>query len=913
MDKATPDKIDVALSGGGIRSATFALGMLQTLAQHGLLGKIRTLSTVSGGGYIGAFLCRLAAQVQALSPRSSADEAWEKTGKILLAPTSQEVRLAAQGPKVFHPLQWLRENSRYLTPSGSDDLVNGLAYYLRGLLALHFNLAVLLVLCGILNVGLGVLADQVMTSYGQTMRQALAQAFETRSGPCPVLAASDAMCLHECASSCPGQCPVAATSATCTPACLSCAEKCPDFAGANLCAWSWIPSGWWIAAALAFALALATGVAYWLTSRRTRAKDDISATGREETVERRMSKLAAFAFLATFVGWAVVSRETSQLQFYVALGLAGVCLAALAVELWARYWRPPAKVAQRSELAQDQLRTDVQRRRLTWLLAWALKALAFAAVVALVDTLAMSLVQYHARHVSWFPWTLPAAVYGTLLAAAWKWLTQAEPVDGKAPRFAGLVQTALLLLALAVLLGLVLVYQVAAYELVFARTDLAHVSLFTEFQPGAWPGVLIAGGLLIVVTCIQYTPGFLNLSSFHNLYTARLKRAYLGAANPLRLVAMAQTTTPDERKRRKAFVNEVVPGDEPASITAYLQANQALGIEHVINVTLNQRISATSPTLAQDRQGVPLCLTAQGMLVNAPQRDGVEPRFKLAAMQESPLSLGQWMSISGAAFSVGVGKETRPGYALLAFLANVRTAYWWHRPDTTTDKDKDKSKKEGKGFKRLLEGTWGYLMEEARCRFEGIPGRYWYLSDGGHFDNTGVYELLRRKVPVVLASDNGADPCYRFDDLTHLLRRVRIDFGAEAVVRSASEIGVFHAELSGFGTPEEFRKAREARAAMPYALWVEVYYDHEAGRPRDMAVEPPDTVVLFIKPSLPAALAGDVVHYAQTHPAFPQETTADQFFDEAQWESYRTLGQALSARLLAQDVFAAVTARLAAR
>ena len=116
MDKQVPDKIDVALSGGGIRSATFALGVLQTLAQHDLLEKTRTLSTVSGGGYIGSFLCRLAAQVQALSPGAPASEAWKTTRDILLTPTSQPVRLAASKQAVFHPLQWLRENSRYLTP-----------------------------------------------------------------------------------------------------------------------------------------------------------------------------------------------------------------------------------------------------------------------------------------------------------------------------------------------------------------------------------------------------------------------------------------------------------------------------------------------------------------------------------------------------------------------------------------------------------------------------------------------------------------------------------------------------------------------------------------------------------------------------------------------------------------------------
>jgi predicted acylesterase/phospholipase RssA len=46
----------LCLSGGGIRSAAFALGILQGLARFGLLGRFDYLSTVSGGGYIGSWL-----------------------------------------------------------------------------------------------------------------------------------------------------------------------------------------------------------------------------------------------------------------------------------------------------------------------------------------------------------------------------------------------------------------------------------------------------------------------------------------------------------------------------------------------------------------------------------------------------------------------------------------------------------------------------------------------------------------------------------------------------------------------------------------------------------------------------------------------------------------------------------------
>ena len=72
-----------------------------------------------------------------------------------------------------------------------------------------------------------------------------------------------------------------------------------------------------------------------------------------------------------------------------------------------------------------------------------------------------------------------------------------------------------------------------------------------------------------------------------------------------------------------------------------------------------------------------------------------------------------------------------------------------------------------------------YLLDEFLGRFHGSARRRWCLTDGGHFDNTGVYELLRRRVPLILAVDAEADPDFRFDGLGNLVRKARADFDAE--------------------------------------------------------------------------------------------------------------------------------------
>src|SRR5688500_17775845 len=109
--------VGLALSGGGVRSATFGLGLLRGLAQRGQLKRIDYLSTVSGGGYIGAMFGRLAA---------------------LVGIEAAERLLAANESPV---LAWLRRNGRYLTPAGSHDVATAAVTYLRAFLAIHGEFA----------------------------------------------------------------------------------------------------------------------------------------------------------------------------------------------------------------------------------------------------------------------------------------------------------------------------------------------------------------------------------------------------------------------------------------------------------------------------------------------------------------------------------------------------------------------------------------------------------------------------------------------------------------------------------------------------------------------------------------------------------------------------------------------------
>jgi hypothetical protein len=205
-------------------------------------------------------------------------------------------------------------------------------------------------------------------------------------------------------------------------------------------------------------------------------------------------------------------------------------------------------------------------------------------------------------------------------------------------------------------------------------------------------------------------------------------------------------------------------------------------------------------------------------------------------------------------------------------------------------------------------------MTEFFARFHGPARRHWYLSDGGHFENTGCYELIRRRVPFIICSDAGQDPQYDFVDLANLVRKARIDFGAEIqVIRRRGDLStddpgvrfplpkledlVHPSLLNVIGTPEDFPSlASEAetedtaprrRAARRHALLARIHYlDTDEF-----------SWLLLVKPSLMGDEATDVLQYQRSHPLFPQEPTSDQYFDEAQWESYRKLGEHIGTEL----------------
>lgn len=146
------------------------------------------------------------------------------------------------------------------------------------------------------------------------------------------------------------------------------------------------------------------------------------------------------------------------------------------------------------------------------------------------------------------------------------------------------------------------------------------------------------------------------------------------------------------------------------------------------------------------------------------------------------------------------------------------------------------------------------------------------ISDGGHFENTGMYELLRRRSALIICCDGGADSKFTFSDLYSCLSRAREDFGIEVKVRGL-DLGemIPSKEWQSFPNKAKFTKKSHFVADIIYPNGIK-------GK------------MVFIKTALVDHLTFPTLAYRGGHSDFPDESTADQFFDSDQFDAYRDLG-----------------------
>ena len=245
------------------------------------------------------------------------------------------------------------------------------------------------------------------------------------------------------------------------------------------------------------------------------------------------------------------------------------------------------------------------------------------------------------------------------------------------------------------------------------------------------------------------------------------------------------------------------------------------------------------------------------------------------------MPLATAMATSGAAVNPDAGVAGRGltrdrAVAFLMWLFNVRLGYWLRNPGTGWLGRCLAFGPPNFWFPGILQGLLGQRLNERAAFVE--------LSDGGHFDNTGLYELIRRRTRVIVVSEAGADPQGTLEDLSNAIERVRVDFGVH-IRFDVEGLGVLAMQVSAATAPY---------AARGFAV-ATVHYPSQSGAPPagELRTSPGDTGYLLYLQAMPVeALKSrpDVESYRLRNTSFPNESTANQFFTEEQLEAYRELG-----------------------
>ncbi len=221
--------------------------------------------------------------------------------------------------------------------------------------------------------------------------------------------------------------------------------------------------------------------------------------------------------------------------------------------------------------------------------------------------------------------------------------------------------------------------------------------------------------------------------------------------------------------------------------------------------------------------------------------------------------IGTAMAASGAAVSPNMGYHTKPSIAALLTIFNVRIGWWAGNP------------LHPRGCMKYAPGIGYFLAELLGSANE--DKQYVYLSDGGHFENLGVYELVRRRVKYIIACDAGADPNYGYSDFANMVEKCRVDFGVQI-------------EMSDYTRVSPNKKTRLSPTHVAVGL---IHYLPQSAAEKALGTEP--GVLLYIKSSLTGDEPAQVLGQRSAASQFPHDTTLNQFFEETRFEAYRALGE----------------------
>lgn len=908
--------VGLALSGGGIRSATFCLGVLQAFAQRGWLRRFDLLSTVSGGGYIGAWLSALIYRIQ--NPFGKRDHT-SKSLPVAIAEVERHISPRNVADKAEEPIEiaFLRAHSNYLTPKVglfSGDTLAALVGYLRNL---TYNLLLAFLSLGVLLALIhGPLAWLVLALDGTSVANAsIGPLISVAAGFCGALLTIQALDERE---------RIQARS-----------DRAKFMKAMDWLQLNYLNVLYFVGAILLFVLgphlrlrpeqpmslldmtslgsSVGHGVAAlfwaWLGSLFGRFVIDFSTRIPPTTNfgANRITQMPEFwQALYSTVFFTVVELTRDGWRYLIAMfacvlavhAMLAVASLPAAVPPFAMMFRGPVITAAIltvvlvvwlgaiGTIYADQTREWLSR--LTGILVGTVVVWATLGVIVLnAHPFSQWLVGKLASLTRAELVTVGVALLG--IAAASTFAVKRTSQEKNAKVRATMRSLAGLLVVVMVASAATILFQTILLSGQTSATPFATTHSLAELVSGHhmalnevsgrwdWPSAwwwndspflepLMTGVpsltmlvLLLVAAALAFRYIDVNEFSLQNLYRNRLVRCYLGAAHGSRRMPDPFT----------AFD----PSDD-----LHMSALSRQRPVHIVNTTIN--LSQDDDLARQQRQADSFTFSArhsgfwqEGKGQQVEDEESKDSQGGYVATRSladedangnpsfTGVRLGTAMATSGAAVSSQMGFASSRLFAFLLTLLNVRLGRWF--PNPAAVKDPQTMKRKSPRF-----AAFWFLREllgSTNKRKEWV-----YLSDGGHFENLGIYELVRRRCRYIVAVDAGADPESTFSDLGNAVRKCRVDFGVDIQV-----------DLTSLTPSSSSGRPRRG------SVLGKVTYPTDGTQPGFTGD------ILYIKLSLPSDLntqPADILAYRKEQPAFPHQPTTDQWFTEAQFESYRELG-----------------------
>ncbi len=910
----------VALSGGGIRSATFNLGFLQALCRYRLLKRLDYLSMVSGGGYIGGWLAAWISRegidaVQEQLGRKASDRTadvvespahrLDEGDEFLFSSLSQLRSRSEETPESSiqtiepeaYPISHLRRYSNYLTPKVGLFSVN--TWEMVATYARNF----------ILNLMVIALASTAMVYLVRATAEA-SRPFNPDSLPkLPLFVAGVLIvfaaittfynlsrpALVEDRSSAETSETDMSEERTHQSRWKKWAQKLTQKLTqkwAQMWAQKWIQNPFWTCA---IPLIIASVL--------------VSKIGKEQAVS-----LFAIDFELPLIGvpdpklvmlvWSVLvwfglsvfvfrrhlsnpvllknqskrgrQQETVALLFCVSVWTSVILVASLYYALkFLSGENETTRVLLGTPLmvgvilltnvafigASGRLMTEEQRHRLS-------KLGALLLIGSVLWLLLVGIVEVVPDVIRQSEWKVIAAVLLSLLILPILSLAD-SPVDddstrrglvpGLAKRAFAVVAPPVFIFSFFALNAYIALPMARAYEYeVFQLFDMGQVLAEYELR-----SQLLTGFLLMMATDLLARRIDVNTFSMHNFYRSQLVRAFLGASRGSR---PADPNTDFSRSDDVPLVQLSREWKEQGT-------SMYAGPIPIFNCALN--LGGSSQLSLQERKADSFTFTPYHFGYHhrvsdpelIPDRESASsdgsPRKRYFKVAEAAyrhtkrfpkqLTTGMAMAISGAAISSNMGSRTTAPLAFLLTVFNVRLGAWIANPHRRLESN-------------LLSPKYGFmsLFTEMLARTDQ-NANFVYLSDGGHFENLGAYELIRRRCRYVVVVDAGADPGMTFSDLGNLIRKCRSDFGVNI------EIDVADIKPTNDGYSRSYFAVGRIR------------YDQTDDRDQP-------GLLVYVKSSLTGQETVDIAAYKREHKSFPHQSTLDQWFTESQFDSYRALG-----------------------